>query len=343
MMSITIVRNLPEHVWRKFVDENPSGNIFHTPDMYQVFKQARGHRPQLWAALNHENILALMVPVLLSATSDVYFPLTTRSVLYGGVLCLPTSEGRNAQSELLHSYRSSEGRKVLFTESRNLYNTATIQPHFQKNEFIYDDHLNYLINLDLPEEQIWKNITPSAQRNIKKALKKQKLEIVEIQNSSQIDEIYAILQKTYTNAKVPLAHPSLFRTAFNLLAPKGMVKFFVGRIDGMNVATSVVLLYKDIIYGWYRGFDREYSCYLPNDLMVWELLKWGSKAGYRLFDFGGAGRPDEVYGPRNFKAKFGGVEVNYGRNFQTNYPFLLKMSKLAYKVIRQFSSFGRKK
>ena len=37
--NITVVNTLPEKNWCHFVEEHPAGNIFHTPEMFQVFKQ----------------------------------------------------------------------------------------------------------------------------------------------------------------------------------------------------------------------------------------------------------------------------------------------------------------
>jgi hypothetical protein len=53
-MSIALVRTLPEDDWRCFVEQNPAGTIFHTPEMFQVFARAQGHRPTLWAAVNNK-------------------------------------------------------------------------------------------------------------------------------------------------------------------------------------------------------------------------------------------------------------------------------------------------
>jgi lipid II:glycine glycyltransferase (peptidoglycan interpeptide bridge formation enzyme) len=164
------------------------------------------------------------------------------------------------------------------------------------------------------------------------------LDIEEADDRSQVATCYNILQKTYATAHVPLADRSLFEAAFDVLHAKGMVKFLLGRVRDTYVAASVALLYKDVIYGWYRGFDRSWAEYLPNDVMVWHILKWGAENGYRTFDFGGAGRPDEKYGPRSFKAKFGGRLVNYGRNLCVHAPFRLRMSETAYHIARRFLS-----
>jgi lipid II:glycine glycyltransferase (peptidoglycan interpeptide bridge formation enzyme) len=70
---------------------------------------------------------------------------------------------------------------------------------------------------------------------------------------------------------------------------------------------------------------------------MWHLLEWGANSEqYRVYDFGGAGKPDEEYGVRDFKAKFGGDLVNFGRNIFVHQPSLLKVSKLGYELYQRF-------
>lgn len=114
-----------------------------------------------------------------------------------------------------------------------------------------------------------------------------------------------------------------------------MVKFWLAHVDGVHVATSVELLYKGVMYGWYGGVDRAYASYNPGELLMWHILKWGAENGYRLYDFGGAGKPNKEYGVRDFKAKFGGELVCYGRNTCVHAPFWLRLSELGYNVSRR--------
>ena len=52
---------------------------------------------------------------------------------------------------------------------------------------------------------------------------------------------------------------------------------------------------------------------------------WGAENGYRLCNFGGAGKRDEEYGVRDFKAKFGGELICFARSTgsTTRLTFLL--------------------
>ena len=69
---------------------------------------------------------------------------------------------------------------------------------------------------------------------------------------------------------------------------------------------------------------------------MWHILEWGANHAYKIYDFGGAGKPDEEYGVRDFKAKFGGTLVNYGRNKCIHSPLAMKFSEYGYSLLRKF-------
>jgi serine/alanine adding enzyme len=114
------------------------------------------------------------------------------------------------------------------------------------------------------------------------------------------------------------------------------VRFLLVRVGGTAVGCSAELIHKDTVYGWYGGSDRAFSRYIPNDLLVWHILEWGARNGYRVYDFGGAGAPDEDYGVRDFKAKFGGQLVNFGRSTHVHAPVRLRCSTVGYRFLRRF-------
>lgn len=336
-MSVEIVRRLELIQWKSFVDSHPQGNIFHTPEMFQVFARTPRHQSTLWAAVNGDNIpLALLSPVQIAFTDGPLCRFTTRAVAYGSVLCAPGREGKEALIKLLSAYKEEVRGKALFTELRNLSSIESIQPILQKQGFKYEDHLNYLINLNRSSEDIFQSIGRRTRKNIRRGLRKREVIVEEARDKKQVAECYALLRDTYREARIPLSPFSLFENAFELLCPKGMARFSLAYIGETPVATSVELLYKNVIYGWYGGVDRTYSSYVPNELLMWDILKWGAEKGYHMYDFGGAGRPEEDYGVREFKAKFGGEMVCFGRNTCVHSPFLFPLSKLGYRVYRLF-------
>ena len=92
------------------------------------------------------------------------------------------------------------------------------------------------------------------------------------------------------------------------------------------------------IYEWYIvGLDRQYPGIYPSVLATWAPIEYAINNGLKCFDFLGAGKRDQDYGVREFKSKFGGKLVAYGRYERINKSFLYKIGKAgvkAYNYIR---------
>lgn len=322
------------------MDANPRSNIFHTPEMFQVFSRAEGHRPELWAAVEGDRVLALFLPVRLTIGSRALSFLTTRAVCYGSVLYDESSKGIAGLAAVLRDYIDATGKSTLFTELRNLSDLTGAQHVLTECGFIHEDHLNYLVSLDGPVDEIFSRIGRRTRKQIRYGLRRGHVTIREATDGRDLATCYQLLRRTYAAARVPLAHPSLFEAAFELLSPRGMVTFPMAWIEETCVAVSVELVHGDTVYGWYGAVDRRYTSYTPNELLVWHVLRWAAQHGYRMYDFGGAGRPDEEYGVRRFKAKFGGALVNYGRDVHRHAPWRLAVSRVGYALYQRLMNGG---
>ncbi len=334
--EVEVVRTLSERQWREFVDRHPQGNIFHTPEMFQVFDRARQHRPELWAVVGYDGRpQALFTPVQVALRHRFLSRLTTRSIAYGSVLCEPGAKGEQALRELLSTYRQAMEWHLLFVELRNLCDLRALEPVLEGCGFVPEEHLDYLIDLNRSPEELLQSIGPRTRKKIRQGLRKGGLCVREVTEKKDVARCYGLIQQSYTAAGVPLADQSLFDAAFDILYPRGMCKFWLAGVNGTDVAASVELPYKDVIYGWYGGVDRRFSEYMPGELLMWHILTWGIENGYRVYDFGGAGKPGEKYGVRDFKAKFGGRLVAYGRHRFVSKPLRWKLFETGYGLYRR--------
>jgi len=332
--DLVIVNTLEEQLWREYVNQHPHGNIFHTPEMFRVFECALGHHPSLLAAIDKDgHVLGLLLPVQVTLMNGMLRRLTTRSIAYGGLLCTTdVLMGKKAVAKLLQVISASAGRESLFTQIRNLSDTSVFQTVLSQCGFTFEDHLNFLIDLNGSTEEVLQNIGARTRKHIRRALRRGTVIIEQMNHLDQLAIWYKLVSKSYLAAHVPLADQSLFEAAFNILQPRRMVQFWLARIDSSYVAASAELLYKDIIYGWYSGVDRAFAAEHPGEMLMWQVLSWGAQNGYKTYDFGGAGKPGEAYGVRDFKAKFGGKLVCFGRNTCIHAPLFLIISMLGYRV-----------
>jgi hypothetical protein len=336
-MPIDIVNALPAQTWRHFVQTQPNSNIFHTSEMFQVVAQTPGYTPTLWAATGSDSqVLALLVPVRITL-SPLLGKLTTRAVSYGSILYEPGPEGLSALRLLLDAYRQHVGRSCLFSELRNISDLAEAQPVLQACGFAYEEYLNYLIDLARPPQVILQSFGSRTRKQIRHGLRLGAVKVHEVTSAADLDQWYSVLGKTYQRAGVPLPPRALFSASLQTLVPKNMARFTTASVDGQTAACSLELLFKDTVYGWYGGMDRQLSKHLPTELLMWHILCWGTENGYRFYDFGGAGQPGVEYGVRDFKAKFGGDLVCYGRNTCVHRPIQLWLAKMGYSISRKWN------
>ena len=336
-MNFRIVDCLPEESWRSFVDNHQKGNIFHTPDMFHVFQRAKCHFPQILASIDENDEIQAILPLVnVTLHNGLLHTITTRAIAYGGVLASDGPAGSEGMSALLKEYITHSAGKTLFTDLRHLSDASPLRRVFEQQGFIYEDHLNYLIDLNRSPEQILQRIGSRTRKHIRTGLRKGNVIVETLTRKEQITDWYKLIQKTYQTARVPLADRSLFDAAFDVLQPRGMIKFWLARIGEVNVAASVEFIFKDVMYGWYGGVDRAYAREVPGELLMWHILEWGAENGYHVYDFGGAGKPNEEYGVRDFKSKFGGNLVCYGRDTFVPNRVLLNIGTSAYKIYQKF-------
>ncbi len=338
-MALEITNTLDETKWLEFVNSHPDGSIFHTPYIFRVFKTTKDYSPQVLFAFDSsgEEVLALLLSVEIKVGDIPGFKkLASRFVIFGGPL---EREGHcdfdNGLLELLTMHDALAKKKGLYTEVRNYYDVSKIKKVFAQRNYHYEDHLNYLINLQRSPTAIFHSFSENRRRNIRKAIA-EGLEVEEVDDTAKVSRFYDILKETYSRIRVPLPDSSLFESLYRELAPRGLVKLLIARGKNNYMSATTLLLYKGVILYWYSGTRTEFFSSYPNEFLIWHAIQWGAEHGFHTFDFGGAGRPNEEYGVRDFKARFGGTMVNYGRYIKVYHPFALRISKIGYWLYRKF-------
>jgi lipid II:glycine glycyltransferase (peptidoglycan interpeptide bridge formation enzyme) len=91
-----------------------------------------------------------------------------------------------------------------------------------------------------------------------------------------------------------------------------------------------------VLYEWFAcGVDGVYPHIYPSTYATYLGIKYAAENGCKIFDMMGAGKPDEAYGVRDFKAKFGGEMVEHGRYLCIRKPLLYKLGKLGVKLLKK--------
>ncbi|MBK9637321.1 MAG: hypothetical protein IPO63_05740 [Bacteroidetes bacterium] len=135
--------------WKDYVLTHPDGNFFQLPEAYDLFQHVPGYTPSVFAAINSNGkIIGILVSVL-QQEPKFYAKLTSRSIIWGG----PLVDNLEICEILLKQYQETIGKKAIYTQFRNTFDTTQLKSSFQKLNFNYLEHLNFLVhtNVESPE------------------------------------------------------------------------------------------------------------------------------------------------------------------------------------------------
>ncbi|MBI1781987.1 MAG: peptidoglycan bridge formation glycyltransferase FemA/FemB family protein [Sphingobacteriales bacterium] len=166
--------------------------------------------------------------------------------------------------------------------------------------------------------------------------------ILEDVTEEQVEIFYQILLNLYnTKVRKPLPAWSFFKEFYH--SPH-LGKYFLIEYNGEIVGGIMCPVFKNkAIYEWYiagkDGVDKNIN---PSVLATWAPINYALKNGIESFDFLGAGRPEEDYGVRQFKAGFGGEQVAYGRYLRINNPMLYSIGKSGLAFLKRIKKISVK-
>ena len=327
-----VVQEVDQQKWSNFVYGHPNGNIFQTPEMYDVYMNTKNYEPILLAVLSEDNeILGILLAVLQKEYPGILGNLTARSIIYGGPII------KNNEIEILKiilkEYDKIIRRKAIYSQFRNLWELSNMIQIFDSYGYKYEPWFNYIIDLSIGKDKLFSNLSASKRLQIRKSIKNG-LKITENVTSEDFNIFYKTLSDFYnTFVKKPLPPIDFFQSINKFLSKKGLSKYFLIKHNEKVVGGILCLIIPNrSIYEFYVYGLKEFKNIYPSVLATWAPIAWGSENNLKYFDFMGAGSPKQNYGVREFKSKFGGKLVNYGRYEKIHKPFLMELGKFGLKL-----------
>jgi len=306
----------------------PDFNVFQSSFYYDVLAYTNKTNPSVLIAMEHGVLKGFILIQVQNYFSRLLKSFATRAVISGGPLF---NDDENVLSEMLEKYNSIFNSKLVYTQIRNIHNVDKYYHVFEKHNFKRNDHLNYIIDLETGIDKIWENVYSKRKNEIRKGIK-EGIIVKEIAYNSELRSAYEILEGIYRKAKLPLPEYNYFENALKVKGTDNVLRIMGGYFDSTLVGIMFLLCFEGRVYNWYAAAKPDYYRKYPNDVITWEVVKWASENGFNIFDFGGAGNPAKDYGVRDFKKKFGGLEVNYGRYECIHKPTVMKLSEYGFKL-----------
>lgn len=165
----------------------------------------------------------------------------------------------------------------------------------------------YTFQLDLtkPSETLSKYMHPKTRYNIKVAQKHQ-VTVIE-DNSDRAFENYLQLLKETTKRQRFYAHDEKYhRLMWETLKSANIAHLMTAKYQNHVLVAWILFLFNDVLYYPYGASSDQFKNTMANNLMMWEVIRFGQKNKAKIFDMWGALGPsptpnDPWYGFHRFK------------------------------------------
>lgn len=318
-MKILSQNEINYDAWENFFRTNKFVTPFQSKSFYDFINSVAGFKAYVYAVEENNSLQALCV-VTLQKEAGIKSFFSKRAIIYGGPLL---SDNKVAAAELL-KYISEQIKQVIYIETRNLHDYSQYKPEFVSAGWKYEPHLNYHLDCS-DEETVWKNLNNNRRRQIKKAIKLGAVTI-EAKTEEDVKKFYGILKNLYADKVKKPFFPLDFFLKF---IKTGFGKIFLVKLENEVIGgIACPFLNAETIYELYVcGLDQQYKDYSPSVMATYAGIEFGCKNKMKRFDFMGAGKPENDYGVREFKEKFGGELVEHGRFIRINKPLLYRLGR----------------
>ena len=329
---MTAHRNISEintEQWKQLIDNSPVVSFFQTPECYNFYTSLSFLEPFVFGVSENDKLVGLVCGYLIADGGGIKQFFSRRAIVQGGfLLCENISE--NALQLLLKTCINELNNKAIYIETRNCSDFSKFRASFEKSDFCYQQHLNFHIKTE-SIESAYAQLSSTKRRDVKIS-EKSGAEIVELKTKEEIAEFYAILQNLYkTKVRVPLFPLEFFEKFVSF----GGNKILGIKYDGKIIGGSVCTCWNSVVYEWFVcGKDGDFKNIYPSTLATWSSVIYAVENGCKYLDTLGAGKPEKDYGVRDFKAKFGGELVEFGRFLYVCNSFLYRIGKFYIEKIK---------
>lgn len=332
MVKLLTYKDINTESWRELLHNSENASYFQSPDCYQFYNSLPFLKPFAFGIENQGILKAVVCGYLIADGGHIKRIMTKRAIVPGGILTGIEVEN-NLVSMLLDEIKKFLTRQnAIYIEFRNYSDYSGLKPAFEKSGFKYNPHLNFHLEIKDVETSLM-NLNTTKRRDIRTSQKNgASWELSE--SEADMKAYYSILNHLYqTRIKTPLFPEDFFQK----LIKTSNGRFLAVKLNGEVIGGSVcVELPGRYLYEWFVcGLDGQFKNVFPSTVATWAAIEYAAKNGLSRFDMMGAGKPEEGYGVREFKSKFGGTLVEHGRFLAVLNPLLYAIGKKAVQILKK--------
>ena len=307
-LNFEIIDPLKFKGWDELISSRPESTIFHSSSWARVLYETFKYQARYLTVLENEKLLAL-VPIM-----EINSPITGRrgvSLPFTDI-CEPIIDSSVSFQDILSS--------ILKLGRESLWETFVLKggTQYLKDEKSSRRFYTHSLELKRDEGEILRGFRSNTRRNIKKALR----EGVRVEISDTFEslrEFYRLYAITRKRLGTPIQPFAFFKNLHKNIISKGKGIIILASHKNKVIAAGVYTHFKGQAVFQYGASDKRFQALRPNNLVMWEAIKWYARNGFDSFSFGVTDL--ENIGLRRYKSSMATSEQVLGYyvyNFQKN-------------------------
>jgi lipid II:glycine glycyltransferase (peptidoglycan interpeptide bridge formation enzyme) len=307
-MKYEIVDPIKYNGWDDLFKSKKEFTIFHSSSWCKIIQETYGYKPVYLTIIENQNALAVIpmmeIKSILSTKKGVSLPFTD--------YCPPIIDKSLDKKEILNSIINNAeefGWKTFELRGADF--------NVQKSSSFY----GHILDLQKTEEEVFSGFRGSLKRNIKKASREGVVFKVDrsLEGMEDYFRLHCLTRKRHGLPPQPFR---FFKKIHEHIISneKGIV--LLASYKDIIIAGAVYFNFWEKVLYKFGASDSKYQYLRPNDLVMWEAIKWSIENGYKSFCFG---RTDlHNTGLRDFKKGWGTDEsiINYYKYDLTKKNFI---------------------
>jgi len=308
--ALEILDPLKTKDWDGWLVTHQESTIFHSSPWAKVLVESYGYKPLYFTTGVNVNP-AVLLPVMevssvLTGTRGVSLPFTDSCK----VLFPRTSSAMDIRGSVVH-YGRRAGWKFIELRDEALFN--------DQDQFACSFYLHHL-DLPVDPQEYFHRLKHGTRTSVNKA-KREGVKIVVTESTEAVEGFYRLNCLTRKKHGLPPQPLRFFRKVHEHIISKGLGFVIEARFRDRAVAAAVCFHFGQNAIMKYAAYDYTYQRVRPNNLLVWETVRWYAEHGFKRLSFGRSDMKNE--GLRRFKKGWDLTEqlLNY-------YKFDLKLNRL---------------
>jgi len=316
-MELKIATDTDQQTWDAVVEQSTNSTLFHTwkwlkiAEKYSSIKKAGiQSKAKLYPIIliEKDNPVGIYPFFLFKPVglNFCYSPPPGTSTLYLGPLFPDINSMKQEKKQIFLLEMQKEMDRFIKKDLKSNYIQINTAPGFEDcrsfkwGGYKVEPLFTYHIDLNEGTDTILKSFNRSLRYYIEKAKK----EGITVAQGDKEDAFYIYdLLKERNRIK---SSKEFVGSVYDTFFPDHM-KIFIAKIGSERLSGIMTIIHKDMVSFWVGSPKYSYKGISPNELVLWESIRWAGKQGYKTFEIVGA----DDYSLFPFKRKFNGKIIPY--------------------------------